>query len=369
MGLETGTFISDLVSSNPPSTDLESQGDDHLRLIKSVLQASFPGANRAFPIPTFVSKSTDYTILSTDQNVTFGVVTTAGAKNITLPTLGGSDLGWKCKIVKQSADVNPVFILGTALYSGQSTSVTKLRRCIPFIPFECEWMGSFWVVGRCVQVPVGSILDTFLATANIPFGFEWPAGQALSSTNYPQYFTLVGANAPDLRGRVAAGRDDMNGSAANRITVGVSGITGTTLGSAGGAQSATIAQANLPNVNFTVSTVSPGLSISAGFTGTPASTGSANSSLDHTHQFSAVLGAGGTTAAGPGTITATSGTSTTGTSSGGALDHTHNFTPAGTISASGSVTVSGQTAASGGSGTALAIVPPTIIMNKVLVVE
>lgn len=42
MGLEAGTFISDLNSANPPGADGKSQGDDHLRLIKSVLQGTFP---------------------------------------------------------------------------------------------------------------------------------------------------------------------------------------------------------------------------------------------------------------------------------------------------------------------------------------
>jgi hypothetical protein len=42
MALETGTYISDLVATNPLSSDLKSQGDDHIRLIKSTLQATFP---------------------------------------------------------------------------------------------------------------------------------------------------------------------------------------------------------------------------------------------------------------------------------------------------------------------------------------
>lgn len=41
---------------------------------------------------------------------------------------------------------------------------------------------------------------------------------------------------PDLRGRTSVGKDDMGGTAANRITSGGSGIVGTTLGGAGGAE-------------------------------------------------------------------------------------------------------------------------------------
>jgi hypothetical protein len=55
MGLETGSTISSLITSNPTSSDPVNQGDDHIRLLKSVLQAQFPGAGGlgfAIPITT-----------------------------------------------------------------------------------------------------------------------------------------------------------------------------------------------------------------------------------------------------------------------------------------------------------------------------
>lgn len=42
MGLETVSFIDDLNSAWPLNTDPKSEGDDHLRAIKTALQASFP---------------------------------------------------------------------------------------------------------------------------------------------------------------------------------------------------------------------------------------------------------------------------------------------------------------------------------------
>lgn len=43
MALESATFISQLVATNPVgATDPKAQGDDHLRLIKGVLQSQFP---------------------------------------------------------------------------------------------------------------------------------------------------------------------------------------------------------------------------------------------------------------------------------------------------------------------------------------
>lgn len=61
MALETAQYISQLVTSNPLSTDTVAQADDHIRLIKSVLKSSFPNVSGTvtatqdqlnFPIPS-----------------------------------------------------------------------------------------------------------------------------------------------------------------------------------------------------------------------------------------------------------------------------------------------------------------------------
>lgn len=53
MGLETGSYISNLVATNPLSSDARSEGDDHIRLLKSVLKSTFPNINGAVnPTPT-----------------------------------------------------------------------------------------------------------------------------------------------------------------------------------------------------------------------------------------------------------------------------------------------------------------------------
>ncbi len=43
MTVESASYISQLNSSNPSASDPLSEGDDHLRLVKSVLQTQFPG--------------------------------------------------------------------------------------------------------------------------------------------------------------------------------------------------------------------------------------------------------------------------------------------------------------------------------------
>jgi microcystin-dependent protein len=72
-------------------------------------------------------------------------------------------------------------------------------------------------------------------------------GQAVSRTTYATAFAVLGTtwgagdgsttfNLPDLRGRGMFGKDNMGGVAASRITAGVSGLAGATLGAAGGSQ-------------------------------------------------------------------------------------------------------------------------------------
>lgn len=47
MALESATYINQLVAANPTLSDPKAQGDDHIRMIKSVLQSTFPGLTGA----------------------------------------------------------------------------------------------------------------------------------------------------------------------------------------------------------------------------------------------------------------------------------------------------------------------------------
>lgn len=52
MGLESGTYISDFNTANPLAGDGKAQGDDHIRLIKTLVKNTFPNANGAInPTP------------------------------------------------------------------------------------------------------------------------------------------------------------------------------------------------------------------------------------------------------------------------------------------------------------------------------
>ena len=81
MGLESATYISELVSANPTATDPISQGDDHLRLIKAVLKNQFSG----------LSGTTAVTSSGAELNILDGVTATSTELNyLDITTLGTS---------------------------------------------------------------------------------------------------------------------------------------------------------------------------------------------------------------------------------------------------------------------------------------
>ena len=47
MAIETATYVSQLDTAKPGATDLESEGDDHIRLIKTTLTGTFANMNAA----------------------------------------------------------------------------------------------------------------------------------------------------------------------------------------------------------------------------------------------------------------------------------------------------------------------------------
>lgn len=147
----------------------------------------------------------------------------------------------------------------TGLRPGVCTSTT--RPTAPYtgqLIFETDtfklqfWNGSAWQ--GAVSAPAGTVEAYAGSTA--PTGWLLCAGQAVSRTTYADLFAVVSTtygsgdgsttfNIPDLRGRVAAGKDDMGGSAASRLTSTTITSGATTLGNNGGAQTHTLTEAQL----------------------------------------------------------------------------------------------------------------------------
>ena len=174
-------------------------------------------------------------------------------------------------------------------------------------------------------VPLGAVLDyTGSSAPNANFALAF--GQAISRTTYAGYFSLVSTtfgsgdgvttfNIPDFRGRIIAGIDNMGGTNAARLS---GCANNTTMGGVCGAQNQTLSQGNLPNVNFNVT--DPG----------------------HTHGLNSVL---------------------IGNSGGGINLFSPNGSGGAIITSSSTTGISVN---SGGSGTAVPTVQPTLMINKIV---
>lgn len=115
MGLETATTINQLVTSNPLGTDSRSQGDDHIRLIKSTLKNTFP--NITAPV----------TVTQDQINAIGvpGVINFSGMIVMWSGTLAQVPTGWKlCDGTGTLSNGNPIpdlrgrFIIGSGGDSG-----------------------------------------------------------------------------------------------------------------------------------------------------------------------------------------------------------------------------------------------------------
>lgn len=139
-------------------------------------------------------------------------------------------------------------------------------------------------VGGATFTPTGVVLP--YAGTTEPTGWLFCYGQAVSRTTYADLFIALGTtygagdgsttfNLPDMRGRVAAGRDNMGGSAASRLTTTV--LDKTSEGGVGGSQTHTLtaAQSGSPTHNH---------GSSGGM--------SANSTHSHTSSYSTAVSSG-----------------------------------------------------------------------------
>lgn len=237
MGLETGTYISDLVITNPVSTDGLAQADDHLRLIKSTIKTTFPSISGAVN-----ATHTELNIIDGDTAATATTLVDADRMVI-------NDNGTMAQVAL--SDLKTYLTSNLAITSAMITDGTIAEADIGDAQVTAAKLGA-----DVVFLPTGCIIPFAGSTA--PTGYLLCYGQAISRTTYADLFAALGTtygtgdgsttfNLPDLRGRVIAGQDDMGGSSADRLTNQTGGLDGDTLGATGGAETHTLDITEMPD--------------------------------------------------------------------------------------------------------------------------
>jgi hypothetical protein len=117
MALETATYISDLVDTNPTGSDQKSQGDNHIKLLKTTLKATFPSVTgvvsathtqiNAAASPSIVNISSGAGTITWDVTAApFAKITLDTNKTFAAPT--GLTVGWKYLVVTQGATARTI---------------------------------------------------------------------------------------------------------------------------------------------------------------------------------------------------------------------------------------------------------------------
>lgn len=192
-----------------------------------------------------VNKTGAYTLVAADRGK---VMNCTGTWTLTLTAAATLGDGF-CFAVRNSGTgaitIDPNL---TEQIQGQSTYVIGAG---DFVIIYCDGAGFSFVGGAAA--PAGTMAP--YAGANAPAGWLLCYGQTVSRATYAALFLAIGTTygagdgsttfgLPDLRGRVVAGKDNMGGSAASRLT---SAVAGSTLGAVGGSQTHTLLESEMPS--------------------------------------------------------------------------------------------------------------------------
>ena len=184
MALESASFISGLVSANPPGTDAISQGDDHLRLIKTVLKASLPNADAA--INGIHTKATAPSSTSAGQ-LWFDTTT-----NI-LKLRNEADDGWISFLsedgnniikVTRLEDVSSVSIRSASMTTAATYSYTKVSATSDLL-IQANLYAGLWTYGTAQtgQAQVYNSTDAAAIGTTWEASGQWNSAAWTSATN------------------------------------------------------------------------------------------------------------------------------------------------------------------------------------------
>lgn len=343
MGLESSQYINNLVSTNPTSSDFRSQGDDHIRNIKSAVKNTFPNAARPFQFDSTIAlQEGDYTPnASTSDGYVIPVSARDAVRTVTLPLNPGFD-GLRFVVVKADFSINAITISGNGnTIDGKSSILLDKpyqKARLTWSATTSQWFAEIsdrpavgsWIIHSGSTAPEGYVIASDKTIGNGSSGATARANEdclALYQHLWNNYSNTIcpvtggrGASALadfdagktmgllDIRGRTLFHKDNAGGSTAGRIVNANSGFDGTSLGASGGNERVALLQSDLPNVTLG---------------------GTTNTTGAHTH-----TGDGGAGVTGRGTGSASAADTTNGTTSSNG-NHSHTIT---TNSINGGVT-------------------------------
>ena len=183
----------------------------------------------------------------------FSSLTVGGTLDVSGNTSVGGTLNTTGKAEFEDAvSVSGALVVGgSATFSGTVTIAGANVQAANAAVCASAFHGDGSNLTGIVAMPTGAVIP--FAGTSAPSGFLFCFGQTLNKSDYLALESVIGTTyggssgstfkLPDLRGRVVAGKDDMGGSSQNRLT---SPVNGDNLGAAGGEQSVSLTEAQLP---------------------------------------------------------------------------------------------------------------------------
>ena len=253
MALETATYISQLTATNPTTSDSVAQGDDHLRMLKTVLKTQFSGLTGTTAISASEAELNlidGVTATTAELNILDGVTSTAAELNILdgvtstaaeLNILDGvtstaAELNIVDGVTSTATELNynDVTTLGTVQTSKTVTADSSgTVNCVDYIIQRprftdyAETVNALGDVGGgtdAIDISAGNVVTATVSTATQTFTFTNP-----SATGKACSFTLILTNGGSQTVNWPGAVDWAGGSAPSLTSSGVDVLTFTTV--------------------------------------------------------------------------------------------------------------------------------------------
>ena len=214
MALEIASYINGLVATNPTATDTVAQADDHIRLIKAAIKATFPNVTGAITATHTILNGLDARVTTLESTPAFPSGTRMLFQQTAAPT------GWT---KDATHDDKALRVVSGTVGSGGTNGLSTLDAT---------------AVGTINSSIAGSTASHTLTTSEIPSHRHFTFNSTTNNSNTPG---VSSSNSPAANNTVNAGNNGyiMTGSGATP-TLGKSSLTGSDGGHSHGVGSLTV---------------------------------------------------------------------------------------------------------------------------------